>query len=403
MSRLFLPAATNYHANPSLEGTYVGGLAPGLSVISSALAGSIVKEPVAGRTGGQAQRIAYTGLAGDAGDWILMDSAVTAVGSFAAGEVVTASFYYRGTLGAGIYNAGGLIAALDAAGASVGNSGAAPMVTSADWTRCSVTYTLPANTSKIYLRMQWNGHAEGTVIDLAFDDFQIEKSPFPTPYFDGYTVDGNNSCAWTGAANASTSTRAVSDLQFAPGGLSVCQSFGTIAMRYSPLIAADASPAFQTYAQFDKSGTARTYLDSGGALANSYRMGAGGQSASAASQTFGAGSTQCVVGRWSRTGPTIDLNVNGVDASQVTTAWSADPGAIDILRVGYGNGRASNAYEGPLLLSPTRKPDAWVTAIQANSGAAYSDINRLKREFMAPGDALWVGNEGDINLWVKGS
>jgi len=67
-------------------------------------------------------------------------------------------------------------------------------------------------------------------------------------------------------------------------------------------------------------------------------------------------------------------------------------------------GMLMGQYEGPVIISPARKSDAWTTAVDAILRGASIDLFTLKRDYMSPGDALFTGNQADgSNLYVKGS
>jgi hypothetical protein len=87
------------------------------------------------------------------------------------------------------------------------------------------------------------------------------------------------------------------------------------------------------------------------------------------------------VARWV-TSASADLNYDGTNLDQAAHATAITQ--PDFIGVGYwaGTTRQNTYPTGPVLISPQRKSDAWVAAIQANSGAAYSDPMRLVRDFM---------------------
>lgn len=76
------------------------------------------------------------------------------------------------------------------------------------WTRLSSTFVVPAGATlmTVYLNSE-DLSVAGSTYD--FDQFLIEKTDALQPYFDGNTTDPNYTHAWTGAVNASTSTRDV--------------------------------------------------------------------------------------------------------------------------------------------------------------------------------------------------
>lgn len=72
-------------------------------------------------------------------------------------------------------------------------------------TRISLTFTVPAGATEAFIRLQ-NGTSAGGG-DTWWDDFMLEQAPALDTYFDGASTGGNYTYAWTGTANASTSTK----------------------------------------------------------------------------------------------------------------------------------------------------------------------------------------------------
>ena len=68
----------------------------------------------------------------------------------------------------------------------------------------------------------------------------------------------------------------------------------------------------------------------------------------------------------------------------------------------YGGDPAPH-YIGPVLISPTRKSDAWTAEIAAYLAGASISIPYLKSHFMSPGDALIPLTPGDSKMYVKGA
>lgn len=387
--RLFLPASTNYLTNPSFEiDTNDDGLADGWGTVVA----HATPSRVAGRLGGYAQRFTFDGT-----DVNLYDDLFTVTG-LSEGDVITASGYLRTNLSGG----GGQGPRIQL------KSGATDSYTTSvlgitDWARYAVTIAVPAGstTAVVTLRRITNAGITGTV---DYDDLKLTKLAYLDPYHDGSTTDLNNSCAWTGAANASTSTRAASALIATTGLPAAMHTAGTIAMKVSPTLAA-ANGIAHDFITLHQAAAAFICLSKD--TANKFSLTCCGTTANSvlsAAQSYAANSAHVLVGRWTQGGAgTMDLNYDGTNAAQAAQAKTlVQPTAAYFGTLNDGS-LASMAYEGPILISPTRKPDAWVTAIQASSGAAYSDIAGLKKNFMAPGDALWVGNLNDISLWTKGT
>jgi len=188
---------TNYCTAPSFELGAENAIATGWTAV--AITGSPTYSRVAGRVSGLAQRIQYTAVAGDSTNRYQADA--SAVGSFAAGDNLICSVYVKGSLTGCTLDL--RCDARDAAGTSLHTHYANPAV-GADWSRVSVSMdALPANTSRVSFWITVGSLAAGDSYDLTIDDVLIEKSPVLLPYFDGSTP----SAAWTGTANASTSTK----------------------------------------------------------------------------------------------------------------------------------------------------------------------------------------------------
>jgi hypothetical protein len=110
-------------------------------------------------------------------------------------------------------------------------------------------------------------------------------------------------------------------------------------------------------------------------------------SSTSAALAFSANTTHHIVARYAGgAAMSADLNSDGTDAAQGTSANPGPSAATTTLTI--GGTTIFTGYIGPVLLSGSRKSDGWVTAIQANSGAAYSSITRLVRDYMAVGDVI---------------
>lgn len=123
-----------------------------------------------------------------------------------AGNAYTVSFYAKTSTNENL-NFG--LFYYDAAFAVTGSSTIA-ITTSGTWTRYSITLLAPA--ASIYARVfVGRAIAAGYVWTLWTDAIQVEQSTYLTPYIDGSLGLGH---AWTGAAHASTSTRAATDIRY---------------------------------------------------------------------------------------------------------------------------------------------------------------------------------------------
>ena len=201
------PAGTNYCTFPSLEiesGT--PGKATGPEFGESTVAGAIAYSMVPGRTGGYAQRVQYTGVAGDSGAQLAI-RIDTEAGAWSGEEPVTFAFYSKGSV-AGV-SVAVAVWPQDFSGLLASGS----PTPAASWGVDAFSGVGLASTTKLYCYISFTGVDEGDTIDFTIDDISIEKSAILTPYFDG---DSPN-CSWTGTPDASTSERVENDLEFPSG------------------------------------------------------------------------------------------------------------------------------------------------------------------------------------------
>jgi hypothetical protein len=186
--------------------------------------------------------------------------------------------------------------------------------------------------------------------------FMVEKSAVLTPYFDGSTHD----CVWTGAANASTSTRAGSDLQVSTGLPSGLQTAGTFAGRLVPLWAAN-DGAFHSCGILwaDANGSISFYKASTNFWTVSCRGGGASNTTTISAGASAAGTAHVVTARWTQGGAgTIDLMVDGTAAAQGAQAKTlAAPTTFYIGRYQDGT-QPVQAYLGPIAVCPARITDA---------------------------------------------
>lgn len=189
----------------------------------------------------------------------------------------------------------------------------------------------------------------------------LEKSPFPTPYFDGNTHD----CAWTGTPNASTSTRTVSSL-ILPSPWTTLPAAGTIAARCIPL---GANTAYSTEALCGlyEGATGRAVL---GHKGGKHNMNVGTDSTSAV--TFSAASTNVSIGRWDAAGTYLHFNGAAATAGAAPTTG----GALD--RIAFGT---AAYYQGPVVVSSACLTAAEAVLLDAvmRSGNAV-DVYRFFRD-----------------------
>jgi len=260
--------------------------------------------------------------------------------------------------------------------------------------RYSHTTVAPALASRFRIGVLFLEIAEGDTIDASFDDVLIEKSSICTPYFDGSYPD----CAWAGTANASTSTRTACELVYAmeQAGVDMLSlTGGTIAARVTPL--GFASPTFYVAAEKAAVGGVYGTLLYGGAIdVNNHFYVANDASFKQASSVHArvVGDPFVAVGRYGL--DTVDLSAGTTDAAEQSGLTA--PAAVGPVHVGgwISAENPARAYIGPLIISPTRKSDAWVSAIRADGGAAFGSLSTLWNTYMEPGDTLFPLNGSSI-------
>ena len=358
--RLFLPAATNYCTNPSFEAN-TGSLATGWSRWGTS---QPVCSKVAGicGTGSWAQRALYDGAAPSGPEFLIYQTA--AVPS-TPGDVWTASFTIKGS-------ATGCTVALQVTDQAWAHAARQVIVPTATATRYSVPYTAAAGTTGLLPMLDITAIHTGDVFDLTIDDVLIEKSAVLTPYFDGTYPD----CAWTGAANGSTSTRAASRLVVpAPTGLFV--NYGTIAMRTVPQWAGDNGVLLALTGVSTAAG-AVTYSISK-SVTNYWCSGFWDGTHwvprySNAALSFAAGTAHSLVSRYSD-GEAMDLRYDGTTATDNALAYSFGAQAA-VIEIGgsYGGNNEGCAYIGPFAICNQRITDAETVLLDAGLTAGWDGI-----------------------------
>lgn len=201
--------AINACIDPSFElDTNADGMADNWMVSSASVTGTPVYSRVAGRLGGYAQRIQYTGVAGDAsGDKAIHFTEypvyVPAPERAAAeGEVWTLSDYFTAAL-SGCTVSLRLVAWNSAFGYLDETS--EPVTVQASPTRFHVHHTMPASTAWCSCMVSILGIGNGDTADITIDDVLRNKSADLDDYFDGsYPL-----CEWADsrAPNASASIK----------------------------------------------------------------------------------------------------------------------------------------------------------------------------------------------------
>jgi hypothetical protein len=350
--RLFLPAQTNYCTNPSME-AYVGGAATGYN--NNGTATGDVWSIVSGRAGGVAQRVTYTAAGGVSGaTFTIQQTAQTADSSFAAGDKVTLSFFYKSSI-VGETTTYPVLLYYTNTPTFVSSENGSALPDTTEWTRYSYVFTVPATATKIRAQVVLVTGLDATdTIDITIDDVQVEKSAVLTPYFDGSSTGGG--CAWTGAANASTSTRAVSVLEYAnPFAAGAIEAAGTLAARVTSLWAGNDSAEHILLSVNDADASEAWLLEKASA---NYWDGMGRQASAATAITsagisHAAGTTHAVIASHVA-GSTQDLVTDGVAAAQ-KVALVKTPGTVTAVRVGswFTGGIHGISYIGSCVVSPS--------------------------------------------------
>jgi hypothetical protein len=198
---------TNYCTNPRMYDGNSDNRADSFgrnSNLSGAPTESIISHPISER--GWAQRIQYTGVAGDSNQvWFYRFG--TASGEFSAGDDVTISFDYWGSADNGLDF---FIQAFDASNNVIASVSLPDLVPTESVQRASLTYeSLPANTDYVRFRFDAvDSCSTGDEFDVRFGAVQIEKSAYATSYCAGSL----SHCSWSGTAHNSTSTRTATEV-----------------------------------------------------------------------------------------------------------------------------------------------------------------------------------------------
>lgn len=172
----FEGAATNYllHSGFEVDGN-ADGIADGwtvLKTVTGAPTYSLVASP---KRGVNAQRIQYTGNAGDIAAYIRLYQATTA-GTFAAGDDAVFSVMVKGTA-AGI-SLDIVLAAYTSAGVYIAEAGNYTTPVTAGWSLKEIKYpSLPATTSYVMARVVVSTIDNTDTCDIYIDGAQVEKCP----------------------------------------------------------------------------------------------------------------------------------------------------------------------------------------------------------------------------------
>lgn len=193
------------------------------------------------------------------------------------------------------------------------------------------------------------------------------------PFFCGLTHE----CAWTGAANASTSTRTASALVYAPPDISVAGFVAARCVSLYPSTNSDTQPIC-TLRKPTTNYVAR--LRFAPATWSMQLYDGTNVSASVSSpQTFLAGTPHSLTARWQTK---VDLMADGVAVIQAnnTTTLAQAPTLLEVGTDGFST-LASSQYIGPVAICPARITDAETVQLDAmlTAGATGCDLVRFLR------------------------
>jgi hypothetical protein len=382
--RLFLPSATNYCTNPIPlhisdaipSGWSRSGTTNSTWTLSN---GSRYK----GTTSKHINVVGMSGVGVYAG--IIFRQAV--VNECVSGDVYTISFDI------GEISLIGCVLRLrvqwiNSAGTEIGQSNVS--ITPTDtFIRFAATVVAPDGANRFQARVETNNFQEGDSFSFSICNILVEKSSILTPYFDGSSPN----CSWSGTPHASVSVRAASkETMGFPVGIS--KYCGTIAAKEIPLYSSSQS-SVQIPISTTTSLMAR-FLTSTTTGNKTVRFYDGAwKTASVTGLSWNIGSSLIQIARWSS--GNLDLNVNGTNSSQVIYIPSAMQDFTALCFNALGGIYDTSSYIGSTIISPKRKSDYWVEAIQASSGAAFNDPYTLWRDFMEPGDLLIPMNGNGIS------
>jgi len=199
-------ATTNYELAPRMLDDDSSGFADGWGYWDNFGSGgsatlTVGAHPITER--GWLQRVQYTGAAGDVDDQALITD-LTSVGSFAQGDDVTISADLKGDWsGCNVR-----LWIREQGGAATTHNG--PALTPS-WTPKRVSFTttmVDAGCTHVFAGLHIYNVDNGDEVDVYFGAVNIEKTDHPTSFCCG-ALDW---CSWSGAADASTSTRTATEV-----------------------------------------------------------------------------------------------------------------------------------------------------------------------------------------------
>jgi hypothetical protein len=360
--RLFLPAATGATAMlcPDPQGTLADGTFwPADTANTDTTANQALPVPISGTNITKCLKLVNDGTA---------DAPVTANLTVVASTSYNDSIYvYAPTLGGNLTITSEVGHTFTVAALTAANTG-------------FVRYSVQANTvaGEVVKGLKFT-FAGGTASTVYVTGYNPVAASLVVPYFDGSSTGGG--CAWTGTANASTSTRAASVLTYPQSAVPVATG-GTVALRFSSLGTQATVGAYSSLFSLDKTGGAAY----GWVIRNQNGSGVGAgfydgtDVVSTDGTAFAAASTKAVVARW-LDAATLDCSVNGTPVAQVNAA-AVDPTYAGSFYIGTQGTNYSYSYIGPFAISPTRVADAETATLSTmlTAGATGADLVRFFRD-----------------------
>ncbi len=363
-------AGLNYELAPRMIDADSSGVADGWSYWDGFGSGgsateTVVVHPITER--GWMQRLQYTAAPGDVNDTMTFYD-VTANSSFAEDEPCTLSCDMYGS-SSGVLVRIYFQVETDIGGA-LGGVFSDPVVLTSAVQRITVTLpSLPATAGRVRLYLYVTSVDDGDEFDVYFGAVNVEKLAYPTSFMSGDLPY----CAWSGVADASTSTRAATEVNLdAYASLLSDNDTWSVSLWWQPQYDADADRSGQRDLFDVTSGAGANrcviqYLDSdiyGVYINGDYRL-------TSAAQTFGAGDWQHVLLTSDFGTDEYFLYINGVEADSDTTALTASTGLVQMnLGTRFNNTEHSNAAHSQLAIF-----DSVLTA--ADAAAIYQAGNPL--------------------------